>query len=307
MLKWQACGSRARVKRISAVAFSPNGLLLASGDTERQVRLWNPATGKAFGPSVYCGVRDPTLLFSPDGQFLVAAGEGVAQFRVQADHSLAAEGIPGGSERECWTSGIAFTPDGQHLLLAETVADRAILGLGYYRPRRATEEAPSDETAPSGRLALAADGTLATGLQRIKVWRGQRGLTRVLAGARSDLVLVHRDPVESLAFSPAGNLLATAADKVVRLWAVDNGKEVRVLKGHGATVVSLAWHPAGGILASASHDGTVRFWEVPEGRQRTAFDWEIGKVQCVVFACDGMRSAACGDQGEIVVWDVDHT
>ena len=36
-----------------------------------------------------------------------------------------------------------------------------------------------------------------------------------------------------------------------------------------------------------------------------SFNWNLGKVRCVVFAPDGMTCAAGGSSGQVVVWDVD--
>jgi WD40 repeat protein len=67
----------------------------------------------------------------------------------------------------------------------------------------------------------------------------------------------------------------------------------------------LTFSPDGRFLATSGNDGLVRFWEGSSGESREAFDWRIGKVLCVAFAPDGMRAAAGGSNGDIVVWDVD--
>ena len=39
------------------------------------------------------------------------------------------------------------------------------------------------------------------------------------------------------------------------------------------------------------------------GRERDDFKWPIGRVYSLVFAPDGLRLAAGGDVGRVVVWD----
>jgi WD40 repeat protein len=61
-----------------AVAFSPGGKLLASGDGDGTVRAWNPATHRPVGAPLQTG-NGPTgtplvLAFSPDSKLLASGG-----------------------------------------------------------------------------------------------------------------------------------------------------------------------------------------------------------------------------------------
>jgi WD40 repeat protein len=49
----------------------------------------------------------------------------------------------------------------------------------------------------------------------------------------------------------------------------------------------------------------VRLWDVATGKERTCFQWPIGRVYSLAYAPDGFRLAAGGDTGAVVVWDVD--
>jgi WD40 repeat protein len=78
------------------------------------------------------------------------------------------------------------------------------------------------------------------------------------------------------------------------------------LTGHKQNVDSLAFTRDGHTLASGAADGTVRFWDAATGRERAAFDWQLGGVQALAFSPDGMTAAAGGKgPNSLVMWDVE--
>ena len=55
-----------------------------------------------------------------------------------------------------------------------------------------------------------------------------------------------------------------AADKVVKLWDIDNGELIQTLEGHTEGVSDIAWSHDGDYLASASDDKTICIWNIEE-------------------------------------------
>ena len=71
----------------------------------------------------------------------------------------------------------------------------------------------------------------------------------------------HTDEIRSVAFSPDGSRLATAAfDNAVKVWDVAMGRELVTLQAPEAGVRVIAFSPDGAHLIGGTDDGTVKIW-----------------------------------------------
>ncbi len=200
-------------------------------------------------------------------------------------------------------SALAYRPDGK-LLAAGGHGEVTLLSVAEGDVVSKLE----GQTARVTALAFSRDGrrlAVASGTT------GSAGEVRLYAvpaegtPAAGHVLKAHADIVYDLTFSPDGKLLATAGyDRLIKLWDVASGKELRILKDHSDTVYGLAFAPDGKLLASASADRAVKVWDVATGKRLYTLGESTDWVYAVAWHPNGQFVAAAGVDKSIRVWKV---
>ena len=271
---------------VTSLAFAPDGRTIASADRHGKVPVWSAADGvEAHVFRTWpLGQRGVQVAFAPSGKTLAAGSAwwGSPAQVLRWDLDTGRELVPFRGHHDQITS-LAFTPDGE--TLATGSRDRSI------------------------RFWDAKSGRERTGWSRIADFLHLLRLGKPEDELRS--ALAYENEIRGLAFSPDGRLLAAATGNRATLWDPIAGQLLANLKGHTKLVSTVAMSPDGRLLATASRDGTVKFWGISQQEQRLSvrvlatYSWGIGKMYSVAFAPDGLRAAAGGDSGQVVIWDVD--
>ncbi len=281
---------------VNAVAFSPDGTMLASGSDDATARLWNVETGEEL--YTLSGHEDyvNAVAFSPDGAMLASGGyDGVVNLWNTADGALIETLDMDGAA----VLALVFSPDGATLAIA---ADDVILWDLANAEKTATLHS-ADFAAPYG-LDYNAGGTLLAAGE-------DSGLIRLWNPAVEQVSVTmegHEDYVRDVAFSPDGTRLVSGSDDyTVRVWDTTTGEQQLLLEGHTDWVRGVAWSPDGSKIASASDDRTVWIWDAETGEALAVLRGHGDWVNAVAFSPDGATVASASDDGRVLLWDANKT
>jgi WD40 repeat protein len=322
--------------QILAVAFSPDGKLLAASDISYEVHIWRVADGKKL---LTCKAKDGwawSVAFSPDNCLLASSANGTIHlWDLQTGECV--QTLKGYTSR---VFSLAFSPTGTylasgnedpqiHIWHVATGTLTAILS-------EHTDEVHSVAFSPDGRLLASGsyDRTIklwdvsALGSQPSAVSRqgSQRNIVETLPTVSNQqfatpqpffpspphpslLTLAgHTDWIWSIAFSPDGQILASSSsDCTIKLWDVQSQHCYKTLAGHKAAVRSLAFATSIGdradtCLVSGSDDRTVRLWN-SSGDCLRVLQGHTSWISAVAFSPDGCLLASGSEDQSVRLWD----
>ena len=311
--QWMQGGHAAR---ISGVACSPDGTMIASSSEDGTVKLWstNGTLLRTLNTQPY-----PTtaVAWSPDGT-KIAAGTyygGYVSSKAGAGLTCLWQ-APSGSQ-SAWTgasvsllrmttnrygkvTALAFSADSLRLAsgctagsnLVNSVADGSVV---TSRPAYNTSVGPAAVTS----IAFSSRGIMASGCEDATI--------RVYStNSWSQLWYSTNVPptnVTAVAFSPDGSLLATASlDQTIELWSTNGWALQGTLTGHTSGVTSVAFSPDGQKIVSGSMDGTVKVWNRSSGVCLLTIAAHALPVTATVFSSDGSLLISGSDDRTVRLW-----
>jgi WD40 repeat protein len=231
------------------------------------------------------------ILFSPDGKRLYSAHEdgGIRVWDV-AEHRLLATW----KEHTASVRKVVMSPDGR--LLASASDDGTARVWDTSTGRVISRHPGQAGTAYCIRLDAERGFVLTAGPSIIR--------TTELATGRT----LHEDHFDGLAFECALDpqarwaVVADRTNGTAWIWDPIRGERLRDLP-HRGPVVDVELAPDGNTLATASYDGNVRLWSLPEGTLLHEMAGHGDQVDRAEFSPDGKRVVSIGRDLAVRVWD----
>jgi WD40 repeat protein len=301
---------------VNHLGFSHDGRRLATGSTDKIIRVWSLETGQE--ELTLRGHNDMVVdvRFSPDDQRLLSASWDGTIKVWDATRDPDYRALKGHTNN---VTDLAFAPDSRHL--ASVAPD----GLRLWDVIQRKEVLHLREGHES--VALSADGKrLAAGIRpnKARLWSLENWTAQGPPPAELVTLQGHEGRVTVLAFSPDCRFLASGSvdpkdgarpGKVI-LSDAATGAFVRELKDLPASVLSLAFRSDGQRLAVGMTDGKVLICDPATGEEVRRLEaapatkgFSIPLIS-VAYSPDGARLAAStgnalapDNPGQIVVWD----
>ncbi|EIT72787.1 WD40 repeat-containing protein [Aspergillus oryzae 100-8] len=292
---------RGHLRGVSAVRFSPDSTMIASGGADGAVKVWDTLTGRLVHTFEGHLAGISTISWSPDGA-IIASGSDDKTIRLWNVLTGKAHSIPFVGHHN-YVYQIAFSPKGN--MLVSGSYDEAVF-LWDVRSATVMRSLPA-HSDPVGGIDVVWDGTLIASC-------ATDGLIRIWDTATGQCLrtLVHEDnpPVTSVKFSPNGKfVLAWSLDDCVRLWNYVEGRCIKTYQGHvnrkyslsgGFGTYGVRGAPPHAFAVSGSEDGAVLCWDVVSKKTLQRIEGHTGVVL-------GVDTCTLGDKRLMVSCGIDQT
>jgi WD40 repeat protein len=293
LLRADSCkGFRAHGLGIKCLAVAPNGKLLASGSSDKTVKLWSLPDGALQSTlrGHTSGVR--AIAISSDGKLLASGGDDKTIRLCSLPHGKLVKLLDAiGAE----IHGLAFSPDGR--MLAVGLSDNTIKLRSL--PEGTIQTTLAEHTNDVSAVAISQTGDRLVSGSRdrtVRIWSFPQGeLLKTNEG--------HSAGILGIAISPNGSYALSASESGIRGWPLSDPRGDATYQLRTNSLHSIALSPDGSLLASG-HQGEIKIWSLPQRSVVNTIRAHSGQVEAIVFSPDGKLLISGGTDQTIKIWSL---
>jgi WD40 repeat protein len=308
----QAVGSGREVRRLTsrgryfeALAYSPDGKWLACASTDGVFTVWDVAAGKEICRIRHAAGSEDTrwrIALTRDGRLLACGGRKFVKV----------------TEPGCWLPQTFAWDVATGRRLARAKGPEEPISFAAYSPDGKTLFCGSGDMLASWRVtppglshSVSLEGggftcfTLSPDGKRIAsgCWDGSVQVRDTATLRQLSYISDAGYHVAALAFSPDGNVLATAQNGVIRLWDIATGKRLDPFEGHEEAVTCIAFARHGQRLVVPLAGGALGVWDVATGGRLRRLRDE-GTVERLIALSPNEKLLASANEDNVSVWEL---
>ena len=279
---------------VTAIALSPDGQMIASGSSDRSIRLWSLEgkllqvwAGRSFRFTQGHADRVTALAFSPNSQVLVSGSADGSIKQWDLHRNALFSSLPGHG----WgISTLALSPDAPRLVSG---SEDGLIQVWDLEQERLLANLVQLYEPITGLTFTPSRNLWSSSGQSICGWNlSNSQLLSTLKG--------HAEGVSALALDPSGCTLISGGGGIIKLWNLATSEQQKVIAAHRDRIRALAVHPHGNLFASGSEDGTVKLWDLWTGRLQASLKhgWGVGAIG---FSPDGQLVSGSTDE-TVRIW-----
>ena len=285
---------RGHSARVNAVQWSPYGKWIASGSNDKQVHVWDEASGKEILIYREHSSIIRALAWSPDGKQIASGSD---DNTVQVWNATSGKLTLTHRKSSAWwiISAVAWSPDGKYIVSDEangnveiwdvTTGNTVLIYKGHSNQIQALAWSPDGKQIASG----SDDKT-------VQVWSA-------ITGSKVCTYQGHSNWVNAVTWSPDGKSIASGSDdKTVQVWDAATGSKKFVYQSHSRIVKAVAWSHNGKYIASGGDDKTVQIWDATTGQHTFTFRGHRDGLTCIAWSHDDKHIASGSSDKTVRVW-----
>ena len=110
------------------------------------------------------------------------------------------------------------------------------------------------------------------------------------------------DSLNSVAFSPDGQTIASGSDREIVLWNL-KGEVLTTISDYRDGLQSIVFSSDGQTITSSSSDGTVKLWNL-KGELLSTLEGYTDELESIVLSPDGQTIASTSSDGTVKLWNL---